>query len=170
MSRCQRVLFGPLSRAVLVEILGAQGVTPERARRVAPLAGGSAARAFALAGDGELERRRARARAVADAARAGTFKAAADAAAELAPAKDDLAPTLELLALWYRDAAALAAGAPGESLAHADEVEALATEPGTVNDIARRVGAVLDAQQALLGYANAQLTLERMILALRPGA
>src|SRR5262249_15350080 len=58
LSRCQRVLFAPLATAELVAILVAQGVAAERARRVAPLAGGSAARALVLAADGELEKRR----------------------------------------------------------------------------------------------------------------
>jgi DNA polymerase-3 subunit delta' len=170
LSRCQRVLFAPLAAADLIAILGAQGVAAERAQRVASLAGGSAARALVLAADGELERRRGRARALADAARSGSFKAAVDAASELAPLKDEIAPTLDLLALWYRDAALLATGAPAARLAHADDVDALAAEARPLGELARCAGAVLDAEKALLGYANTQLTLERLILALRPGA
>jgi DNA polymerase-3 subunit delta' len=161
LSRCQRVLFTPLPGDVLVEILAHLDIAAERAQKVAPLAGGSVARALVLAADGELERRQGRARAIAGAAAEGSFRAAVDAAADLAQAKDDIAPTLDLLALWYRDAAARAAGAP---MAPAEGLDADAD----VAELARRAGAVLDAQTALIGYANAQLTLERLILALRP--
>jgi len=170
-SRCQRVLFAPLDRGTIVEILVAEGVAEARARAVAPLAGGSAARAMALAADGELERRRTRARTLSQAASSRSFKAAADAAAELAQAKEDIGPTLDLLLQWYRDAAALAAGMPAEELPCGDDpglsVEAAS---GSVGDLARRAGAVLEAQTALIAYANAQLALERMLVACRPGA
>jgi DNA polymerase-3 subunit delta' len=169
LSRCQRVLFAPLDRPTLVDILVAQGVAEARARVVAPLAAGSAARALALAAEGELEQRLGRAQALARAARACTFQSAVEAASELAQAKEHLGPTLELLGSWYRDAAALAAGVPAESLAHGDDA-ALAAEAqsGTVAELARRAGAVVEAQTALLAYAHAQLTLERMLVALRP--
>jgi DNA polymerase-3 subunit delta' len=169
LSRCQRVLFGPLDRAIIAVLLVAQGIPEARARLAAPLAGGSAARALALAADGELERRSGRARGLARAAATRSFKAAVDAAAELAQAKEEIVPTLDLLLAWYRDAAALAAGIPAGELAHGDD-PALPAEAasGSIADLARRAGAVLDAQTALIAYANPTLALERMILAMRP--
>jgi DNA polymerase-3 subunit delta' len=113
----------------------------------------------------ELERRRGHARALAAAARSRSFKAAVDAAAALAAQKDDVGPTLDLLGLWYRDAAALAAGVPVTALAHPEEVDALREEPGSPVELSRCAAAVLAAHKAILDYASAPLALERMILA-----
>ena len=171
LSRCQRVLFAPLDRATVAAILVERGIDAGRARQAAALSGGSAARALSLAAEGELERRRSRARALAQAAASQKFKAAVDAAAELAQAKDEIIPTLDLLLQWYRDAAALAAGLPAADLPSGDD-PGLADEAasGSIAELSRRAGAVLEAQTALIAYANAQLALERMMIACRPGA
>lgn len=172
LSRCQRILFAPLPSEVVTDILQADGVAPERAGRASALGGGSVTRALALANDGGLERRWQHAQSLIEAARTGGFRLLTEAAAELAKEKDEITPVLELIGLWYRDAAALAAGISAERLAHGHELAALEreTQTGSVADLARRAGAVLDAQTALMGYANAQLTLERLMLALRPAA
>jgi DNA polymerase-3 subunit delta' len=170
LSRCQRVRFAPLDGASVSRILAAAGITEDRARAAARLAGGSITRASELADGDRLERCRTRVRAMIAAVRAGGFKTAVDAASELAQAKEEIAPTLALLALWYRDAAAVAAGAPVEVLAHGDAIDALRAEHGDAGALARKTAAVLEAQTALIGYSNPQLTLERMILAMREGA
>ncbi len=131
----------------------------------------AAVRGAADAGGEAMDKRRARVRRLAAAARGESVMAAVQAASELAGDKEEIAPTLDLLGLWYRDAAALAAGAPPSLLMHAEaDVPELASEaqgssPGA---LARRAGAVLETQKALLGYANAQLALERLLIALRP--
>jgi DNA polymerase-3 subunit delta' len=169
LSRCQRVRFAPLDGASVTRILVATGVPEERARGAARLAGGSITRASELADGDRLERCRARVRALISAVRSGGFKSAVDAASELAQAKEEIPPTLALLALWYRDAAAVAADAPPSILAHGDELDALRAERADAGVLARRSAAVLEAQTALIGYANPQLTLERMILSMREG-
>ncbi len=116
-----------------------------------------------------VEERRRRAAAVMAAARGGGWRQIVDVAGELAQAKDDLQATLELVAYWYRDAAAVAAGLPAERLMYPEEITTLREEAGRAGPaaLARRAAAVLDAQTALIGFANPQLTIERMILALR---
>jgi DNA polymerase-3 subunit delta' len=163
LSRCQRVRFVPLPGATLATLLARRGVPEERARLAAALAGGSAARAIELAGEDALENRQARVLALVDAARAG-LRASSAAAAELAQQKDEIAPTLELLGLWWRDVAALAAGAPEDLCAfRGDAVRAQAARIGP-GAAAARARAVIDAQTALLGYANAQLALEHLLV------
>ncbi len=161
-SRCQRVRFAPLGVDTVVTLLERRGVAPERARLSAALAGGSATRAVDLAAEDALEKREARVLSLVAAARGG-LRAASAAAAELAQSKEEIAPTLDLLGLWWRDVAALAAGAPEELCAFRGEAlraEAARVAPGAA---AARARAVLDAQTALLGYANAQLALENML-------
>lgn len=169
-SRCQKIRFSPLGEETLAAILIDAGVPADRAWSAAALAGGSAARARALAEGDALERQRARAQELARVARGHDLEAALSLAAELAQEKEDLAPTLELLAIHYRDAAALAAGAPPARLIGRDREAQLREEAeraGGAAPLARRAQTVLEAQAALLAFASAQLTLERMILALR---
>jgi DNA polymerase-3 subunit delta' len=167
-SRCQHVRFAPLDAGAVAAILVAGGVDAARATSVARLAGGSAASAAELATGDALERRRDRARSVREAVRAGTWRAATAAASDLAQAKEDLVPTLSLLALWYRDAAALAAGVSAERLVHQGDLAELQGDAAIGPALlARRAAAVLDAQTAIQGYANAQLALENMMLTLR---
>jgi DNA polymerase III subunit delta' len=176
-SRCQRMRFDPLPGAAIVDILRAAEVPPERAQAVARLAGGSATRATELAEGDTLERRAGRARGLLRAVQAPGFRALTEAAAELAQAKEDIGPALEILALWYRAAMVGDGGIPGsppslpsddEPPKDEDEDQALAAEarlPAAV--LARRAACVLEAQTALLGYANAQLALENMLLQIR---
>ncbi len=173
LSRCQRVGFVPLDVAAIAAILETHGVPAGNARAAAALAGGSAARATELGDSDVLERRRARLRTMVKAARGPGFAPIIAAAEELARAKEEVTPTLDLLASWYRDAAALAAGAPVEILSHTDDQAGLQAEVDAVTArrpaavLARRATAVLDAQTALLGYSNPQLTLESLLVALR---
>lgn len=171
-SRCQRVRFVPLGADAIAAILVDQGVPAERARTAAGIAAGSARRALELADGEALERRWTRARTVLEAARAPGLKPAVDAALALAEEKEDLGPTLEMLAYFYRDAAALAAGVDLDKLVHRDRADDLRTvaqqAPGPAA-LARRAAAILDAQTAIMGFANPQLTLEQMILGLREG-
>ena len=98
----------------------------------------------------------------------GDFASISQAASELSQAKDELPAILDLAAVWYRDAAALAAGAPAELLVHG-HTDALAAEAQgrTPAELARRAGCVLEAQLAITSYGHAGLALEKMMLAIR---
>jgi DNA polymerase-3 subunit delta' len=171
-SRCHRVRFAPLGQDAIAAILARAGVEASRARAAAAMAGGSATRGAELAEGETLERRRAHADAVIRAAAGTSVRAAVEAANALAQDKEDLVATLELVALWYRDAAAVAAGVPEDRLVHRDAAAALREEAARSAGppaLARRAAKVLEAQTALLTFANPQLTLEHMILSLRAG-
>jgi DNA polymerase-3 subunit delta' len=167
-SRCQKVLFGALPPDELAAILARAGATPERARIAALLSGGSVTRATELLDGDVLDRRRKIVGLIVRAAHAPGWKAAIDTASELAASKEDIVATLEMLALWYRDAAAVAAGAR-DRVVFTDELADLEAEAQKVRPaaLARRAASVLEAQQFLAGYANPQLSLERMIMTLR---
>lgn len=170
-SRCQRVRFAALPREAVVAVLAAQGISEDKAHHLAAVAGGSVGRALELADDEALARRRDRARKVIEAEAQSTLKDVVAVAAEMAHDKDDLAPTLELVALWYRDAAALSAGAAPD-LSHRledplDELGARGSRDRGPGSLMRCASTVLAAQAAIMGFANPQLTLEQMILTLR---
>jgi DNA polymerase-3 subunit delta' len=169
-SRCQRVRFAPLAVEVVVGLLRAQGVDDGVARQAARVAGGSVARASELAGGEAATARWERVQKVVHAVRGQGVRVAVEAAAALAEEKDDLPATLELLACFYRDAAAIAAGrAGGGGGEYDDEAAAEAARVGGPALLARRAAVALDAHGAVLGYAAANLTVESMILALRAG-
>jgi DNA polymerase III subunit delta' len=169
-SRCQVVRFVPLATAAIATILARRGVEAARAKQAAALAGGSASRAAELVEGEALGKRSEALGKLRAAAKAGDYATISQTATELAGAKEDLPAVLELAAVWYRDAAALAAGAPHELLVHAEsERAALEAEAHGVSpaELARKAGCVLEAQLALTGYAHAGLTLENMLLGIR---
>src|SRR5262249_22385982 len=117
-SRTQDVRFRPLPVTALVELARQRGVPEARAQIAATLADGSAARLFALAADedgGAAAQTLAALRAaVTDARASAAFDFAAAQTGDRAgkPGKEDLGRLLDLTARVYRDAIALAAGAP----------------------------------------------------------
>ena len=107
---------------------------------------------------------------LAQAARSGPLKNGVAAAAALAEDKEEIVPTLELLAHFYRDAAATAAGAePTRSPLPGWTDELLSEARSTTQTLARRAALVLDAQTAILGFASAPLQLEALVVGLREG-
>jgi DNA polymerase III subunit delta' len=167
-SRAQRVRFRPLSEEALLRIAAAHGLEPARATVAVALADGSAARMLAAARADEetssaweaIERLRA-------AVAAAGFTPSLDAAAALASDKenkDALPPLVALLARLYRDALVTAAGAPELAL-FADRARELAVlEPPR---LLRALGAIVEADTALLANVNPTLALERLLVELR---
>jgi DNA polymerase-3 subunit delta' len=169
-SRCQKVRLQPLATKVVIELLEARGVAADVAAAVARAAGGSLARAVELAEEGGAGERFARVRAAIVAARGASLVSVTQAAQGLAEDKDSLPGQLELLAGFYRDAAAAAVGRlPRRQGEYDDEARAEAAR-ATPAILARRAAIVLDTHGAILGNAAAPLALETMILALREGS
>ena len=158
-SRCQVIRFAPLPISALVEILIDSGVEPDAARQAAALAEGSAQTARELADGGDLPNRRQHTDRIMAAVATRSWKSMFDAASALAQEKEEIAPALELLARGFRNAAVHQAGAG-----------AFLIEPQMAGrsaaSLARCAALVLEAQTALQSFANPQLSLERMILAL----
>jgi len=174
-SRSQRVRFRALPAEALVELLGsAHGLPAQRAGVAAALSGGSVAEALRAAGEEEDVVWNAAA-ALREAAGAGEVGRIFDAALATAGDKEQkagLQPVLALLGRLYRDALATAAGAP--ELALFAEPAAELAPLGTAR-LGRVLGAIVEADSAIAGNANAVVAFERLLLEMRrhgrgPGA
>ena len=171
-SRTQHVRFRPLAVAELRQLAAAHQMPDARADVAAALADGSAARLFALAAeddDGAAAQTLAALRAaVAAPGTSPVFDfAAAQGSDKFGKAgKDDVGKLLDLTARLYRDAIALAAGAP--------ELAVL-RDAGAARDLAaigverlnRALAAVVSAQEALIANVNPTLAIERLLIALK---
>jgi DNA polymerase-3 subunit delta' len=166
-SRCVRVPFVPLGLDFVAErVRAAKGVDAETARLCAALAGGSLGDALQISAE-----------ALADRARV------VDAVESLRP--DDLRPLLALaeqmaadgreaaelrldvLALFYRDAALAAEGAGDALFANRDlEPQIRAAAARGAEEALRRHGLVKKAKDALRRHAAGRLALEQMLLSM----
>jgi DNA polymerase-3 subunit delta' len=163
-SRCQTLRFGPLPQSVLIAHLRDRvGLAPEDARLRASLAGGSLGAALALESD---EFRKLRDELLAILERAASFSVlermeAAEALAE----HTDLALVLTALRSLLRDAAALRAGAPAQSLLNADVADRLAAVArGPIGERAALVAdAAEEARTALRGNAHKLLSVDALM-------
>jgi len=170
-SRAQRVRFRALSDEALLRIAKAHGVDEARARVAVALADGSAARmleASRAEEDGSEADAKWEAIALLRAAVAAPgIIPSLDAASALASDKEDkaaLPPIVALLARLYRDALVSAAGAPELALFADRARELAALEPGR---LLRALGAIVEADAALLANVNPTLALERLLVELR---
>ena len=165
-SRTQRIRFRPLTTEALLALAAARGIPTERAEIAAALADGSATRMLAAAGPEEedpSESLTALRKTVVTPGAGGVFDFAAAVAGDK-EGKQDLPRLLTLLARLYRDALALAAGAPELTVLSAP-ASALATL-GT-DRLLRALAAIVDAQTALTANVNPTLAIERLVLALK---
>jgi DNA polymerase-3 subunit delta' len=165
-SRAQRVRFRSLGEDALLKIAAAHGLDAARAQVAVALADGSASRMLAAAGadDGAAWEAVALLRAA-----VGTpgITPALDAAVALAADKEDkaaLPPIVALLARLYRDALVAAAGAPELALFGDRAAELAGLGPVALS---RALGAVVQADEALVANVNPTLLLERLLIQLR---
>jgi len=192
-SRAQRVRFGAVSLAALLDLGARRGADRHAAEVAAVLADGSVARFVELLTEADAPAASADDDETTDGATPGhravvesaaeTLRAAArgrgcgpifDAAAELGnkESKSELPAALALLARMYRDALVTAAGAPELAVLGAAGDQGLAPSVGPPNArplpaLARAVTATLDAETALAANVNTVMVLERLLLALR---
>jgi DNA polymerase-3 subunit delta' len=176
-SRTQDVRFRPLPVAQLIELARRHGVADARAEIAATLADGSAARMFALATEDDGGSAAAQAlvalrAAVASPGATAVFDFAAGQASDKPgkAGKDDLGRLLDLTARLYRDALALAAGAPELAVlrdADGGTGSAAALAALGVQRLNRALAAIVNAQEALLSNVNPTLAIERLLIALK---
>jgi DNA polymerase-3 subunit delta' len=166
-SRCQRLRFGPLPRALVKELLQrVRGVPGEAAELQAALAGGSLALALSHEPAAEL---RQRDELVSLLERlAGADPLARMEAAEALEQSDDPVSLLVTLRSLLRDLAALRAGAAAASLLNpdrADRLQGLAAGPlgARALELAEQAE---DAREALRGFAAKLLTFDRLVNAI----
>jgi len=180
-SRTQRIRFRQLDSAALLELGRARGVPPERAAIAAALADGSAARMLEVAAAGDddeggpaqaLDDLRA---AITTPGVAGVFDLAAALASQKdkdkdgdkeKSGKDGVPRLLGLLAGLYRDALAIAAGAPELAVLNAGAEARLLAALG-VDRLGRALAAIVDTQLALTANVNPTLAVERLAFALK---
>jgi DNA polymerase-3 subunit delta' len=169
-SRTQRVRFIPVRADLLVEIATRRGVDVKRAETAAALAGGSVARLGELLG---AESEEGLWQVVTDLRRAaaakdmGTLFTAAASVGDK-EGKAELPEALALLGRFYRDALAVASGANDLVLLRERESELARLAAAPTITLRRALAAVLEADQALAGNANAVLAVERLLLEMRP--
>jgi len=169
-SRAQRIRFRALGAAALSAIARARGIPESRAEIAAALADGSAARmleaAAAEGAEAGLEEALAALRTAVATRGAGQLFDTALALTGEKEGKADLPRLLALLGGLYRDAMAVAAGAPElATLARAGDPQALAS--AGVDRLGRAVTAIVDVQLALQVNVNPTLALERLLIALK---
>lgn len=163
-SRCQTLRFGPLPQAALVAHLQERvGLTPEDARLRASLAGGSLGAALAFESD-EFRKLRDELLTILERAERFSVLERMEAADGLAD-HDDLALVLTALRSLLRDALALRAGAPAQSLLNADVAERLmAVARGPIGERAGVVAeAAEEARVALRGNAHKLLSVDALL-------
>jgi DNA polymerase-3 subunit delta' len=176
-SRCQRVRFVGIRPAILIDLATRRGIDRARAETATATAGGSAARLFELcASEAEASLWTAASRfrqAVASSEMGPIF----DAAAAFSDKEDrqDLPEALVLLARFYRDALALAAGAEDLVLLRNHSAEmagpaAACRRRRSLVPLRRAVTAVLDARSGLAANVNAVTALEKMMMDIRDSA
>jgi DNA polymerase-3 subunit delta' len=178
-SRTQSVRFRPLPVAQLLELARKHGIPDGRAQIAAALADGSAARLFALAaeedGSAAAQALAALREAVAGQGASPVFDFAAAQASEKSgkAGRDDLGRLLDLTARLYRDAIALAAGAP-ELAVLSDAASGDGSGGGAhalaalgVERLNRALTAIVETQEAMLSNVNPTLAIERLLIALK---
>jgi DNA polymerase III subunit delta' len=180
-SRAQRIRFRALSPAALAAIARGRGLPEARAEIAVALADGSAARMLEAAGahpgggdddaaDGEGQSGLGQAlgelrRAVSTPGAGQLFDAVQGLTSEK-ESKADLPRLVALLGGLYRDAMAVAAGAPElATLARVGDPQALAALG--LDRLGRAVTAIVDVQLALQVNVNPTLALERLLIALK---
>ena len=179
-SRAQRIRFRALSPSALTAIARARGLPEARAELAVALADGSAARMLEAAGpqsasgddDDEgiggagLGRALAELRRAVSTPGAGQLFDAVQALTGEKESKADLPRLVALLGGLYRDAMAVAAGAPElATLARVGDPQALASLG--LDRLGRAVTAIVDVQLALQVNVNPTLALERLLIALK---
>jgi DNA polymerase-3 subunit delta' len=169
-SRAQRIRFRALGAAALGAIARARGIPEARAEIAAALADGSAARlleaAAAEGAEAGLEEALTTLRTAVATRGAGQLFDTALALTGEKEGKADLPRLVALLGGLYRDAVAVAAGAPElATLARAGDPQALAGLG--IDRLGRAVTAIVDVQLALQVNVNPTLALERLLIALK---
>jgi DNA polymerase-3 subunit delta' len=166
-SRCQRLRFGPLPRAVIAEsLVAARGLGTEQARLQAALAGGSLGTALTREPGGELALRE-QVLALLEGAAGRDPLARMEAAEQLEQAEDPV-ELLGILRSLLRDLGALRAGASASALLNPDLAERLA--PLAAGPLGERALGIAEqaegARAALRGFASKLMTFDRLLDAL----
>lgn len=171
-SRCQRVRFRPLERAVVARRVSELAeVDPDEAALLAGLAEGSIGKALALRQSDVLGRRAAIIERADDPDGARRVPALLDFAEELSKpdARGGLGLVFHLLRTWYRDVLLVAEGVADEALVHRDLADRLRRRAAALDTeaVLSRLTLLNTTEHAIVERnANARLALESLLLRL----
>lgn len=174
-SRCQRVRFAPLPRAVVARHLAALlEIDATEADLLAGLAQGSIGKGRALfesaLGDGGLlAQRSALIEQLDDPDGLNAVPRLMERADQLARAKAELPHVFHLLRTWYRDLLMVQRGMPADRLVHRDLSARLHARAQTLGQtqILSRIELINETEHAIMARSgNARLFMERLVLGL----
>ncbi len=167
-SRCQRVRFARLPKAVLTDILKAEGVPEPSIASAVALSGGRADVALALATDGAVDALTDLMISVDDAVRGSGPGALVELSDQLVR-REDLDLALLTLQAFYRDIAVASLGAAPGQLGFATRSEELQERMSSVSTsaAAARVSLIHECVQAMQQNANRQVALDSLLFGLR---
>jgi DNA polymerase-3 subunit delta' len=169
-SRCQVLPFSPLNRKVLKELLREHGIPEKDSEPLSSMAEGSLERAMAhfkedtqRVGTGQFEP-------LLNIRTLGPGKLL-DLSQRWSKNRQEALKTLELMIQWYRDLLIMAEGGSEDQILNAAHLPTMKEAAGATGfPIAAALESIEDARQALEANANAQLTLDSLLLNLHSQA
>jgi DNA polymerase-3 subunit delta' len=166
-SRCQRIMFQPLSVDLIKEVLEKRGVKSEKFKLIASLACGSVGKAMQWMEGGALKERRKLLEKINHLNKDYVTKTL-DLAESLSKDKETLMENLDLIRLWFRDILIFKETNRSTYLINKDlknDVSRIA-HLFSFPDLFEKVQILNEAQLALHGNVNPKLTMETMLLKL----
>ena len=167
-SRCQRVMFQPLSAELIVEVLREkQGGESGKLKLIASLAGGSIGKAIQWMERGVLKERKKLLEKI-NHLNKGYVTEILDLAESLGEDKETLIENLDLLRLWFRDLLIFKETAQPKHLINRDlksDVSKIAYR-SSLPALFEKVQTLNEAQLALQGNVNPRIAMETMLLKL----
>jgi len=167
-SRCQRVMFQPLSAELIVELLREkQGGESGELKLIASLAGGSIGKAIQWMERGVLKERKKLLDKI-NYLNRGYITEILDLAESLGEDKETLMENLDLLRLWFRDLLIFKETAQSKHLINRDlksEVSKIAYQL-SLPALFEKVQTLNEVQLALQGNVNPKIAMETMLLKL----
>jgi len=167
-SRCQNLVFRPLSRESMEELLGQVGIDPDRAALLAAMARGSMERALDYHHEEIIEKLADEFAPLLNPGKTDSNQLL-DLAGGWARKRADALKVLEFMAQWYRDMLIIAEGGPEEQVIHTAHMDALRTGASHLGGY--RLSMVLetieDTRDDLEHNTNIGLSLDNLLFKIR---
>jgi DNA polymerase-3 subunit delta' len=170
-SRCRLVRFSPVSQGEIESLLiDRRGVSPEKARLLSVLCGGSVGAALDACSDQSLEDERvALIRSIRD-LRARPLWEVLDASAQIGDRdkRAFLDRSLRILECWYRDLLVYRTTRGQDSIANLDMLDQIRSDAKncSVADLLTRLRGISEARKQLAANANAGLVMDNLLISL----
>ena len=166
-SRCRVLGFRPLSRAVMEELLEAEGIEKKRASLLASMARGSMERGLEYHREGTPERMAQEFAPLSSLHESGPAQLL-DLAKRWGKNRAEALKVIEFMAQWYRDMLVLGEGAPHTHLIHSPHLDALHAHARKLGagPISMALESIEDAREDLENNSNVELTMDNLLLGL----